>query len=78
MSRTFEVVYNKLAAKKKKFDGTLKVNTVTRAATLYNEDGGVIDQDSTIRSIEKLQEGEEVSNSLQRQHGLPHRCRSTQ
>ena len=49
MSRTFEVVYNKLAAKKKKFDGILKVNTVTRAATLYNEDGGVVDQDSTIR-----------------------------
>ena len=41
-----------VTSKKKKWDGELRVNTSSRVATLSNEDGEPIDQDSWRVGIE--------------------------
>ena len=42
--RAFEVVYSKLSSKRRKYDGRLRYDPLTRLARLYDEDGALIDE----------------------------------
>ena len=59
MARSFDVVYAKLTSKKRKWDGLLKVNTNSRRAVLYNEDGQEIDGADAV-NLAKLEDGEQM------------------